>query len=585
MGHCEERSEGAIPGAWRTDERAAGAGDCFVAVLLAMTRADLTGLVNRFNHATSDTLGRQPVPIARAAIRVLLLAGAATLPYAAHAAEPFKCGHTGGDFTYGLEANVAGLDMQANAAASVRDIAMNTYETLVTRDEHMKPLLQLAASVDTSPDNRVFTFKLRQGVHFHNGKLMTSADVRASFERYARVGVDRSILAPVDHFDTPDPSTFVITLKEPRPTFIESMSSITVPIIIIPEENKDAPPQQLPSMGTGPYQLVQFVADGYVKLKRFDGYTPDTRYTDIDGFGGYKVACLDTITFRMVPEAGARVAGLETGELQAVEDVPTIMQKRIGANANIKLVKLENFWLNVLYPNWSAPPTNNLKFRQAVEAALNFDDVMEAANDGSYKHNYSFQYPGTTYYTEAGKELLDQHNPDKAKALLKEAGYKGEKVVLLTNKDYPALYNSALVVSQQLKAVGINAELLVLDWPTALAKSMKGTPDWNIFFTGWITYVAQGGMQTLRPMAEPNPVYTPPDNKTDPAFMEQFNIVSNGPTLEGRQAAFAKAQVIALTDVMVVPMGVMPKVQGIRANVRHYVPFYNPRMYNVWVEK
>ena len=106
-------------------------------------------------------------------------------------------------------------------------------------------------------------------------------------------------------------------------------------------------------------------------------------------------------------------------------------------------------------------------------AALDFDEVMDAASDGDFKHNPSFQYPGTNYYTEVGKELLDQHNPDKAKQLLKEAGYKGEKVVLLTNKDYPSLYNTGLVVAQQMKAVGINAELLVLDWPTALQKAMK----------------------------------------------------------------------------------------------------------------
>ena len=517
---------------------------------------------------------------------VVVLASVAAVALSGTAwADKFQCGKMGGDITYGLEANVASLDMQANSAASTRDIAMNTYETLVTRDENMKPLLQLAQSVEASPDSKVYTFKLREGVHFHNGKLFTSADARASFERYARVGIDRSILTPVDHYDTPDASTFVIALKDPRPGFIEAMSSITVPIIIIPEENKDAPPQQLPSVGTGPWQLDQFVADSYVKLKRFAGYTPDPRYDDISGFGGYKVACLDTVTFRMVPEPGARVAGLQTGELQGVEDVPTTAQKRIAADKNIHLLKLENFWLNVLYGNWSAPPTNNLKFRQAVLAGLDFDEIMEAASDGNFKHNPSFQYPGTNYYTEVGKELLDQHNPEKAKQLLKEAGYNGEKVVLLTNKDYPSLYNTALVTSQQMKAIGINAELLVLDWPTALQKSMKGTPDWNFFFTGWITYVAVGGVQTLRPMAEPTPVYTPPGGKTDPEFMKAFETVANGPTLEARKSAFVQAQRIALDDVMVVPMGVMPKVQAVRANVEHFVPFYNPRMYNVWLNK
>jgi len=258
----------------------------------------------------------------------LLLSGAAgTSIRPATAAQPFQCGHKGGDFTCGLEADVAGLDMQASAAASTRDVAMNIYETLVTRDEHMKPLLQLAQSVDTDPDDKTFTFHLRQGVHFHNGKPMTSADVLASFQRYHRVGTDCSILAPVDHYETPDAATFRIVLKESHPTFLESMSAITVPIVIIPKENAGALPQQLPAVGTGPYQLDRFVPDSYVKLKRFEGYAPDPRYTDEDGFGGYKQACLDTVTFRMVPELGARVAGLETGELQGVEDVPTIAQR------------------------------------------------------------------------------------------------------------------------------------------------------------------------------------------------------------------------------------------------------------------
>jgi peptide/nickel transport system substrate-binding protein len=516
----------------------------------------------------------------------LLLAAtiAAGAPVSAIAAQ-FECGHKGGDFTYGLEANVAGLDIQTSSAASTRDIAMNIFETLVTRDEHMKPLLQLAQSVDTDPDSKVFTFHLRSGVHFHNGNLMTSADVLASFQRYQRLGVDRSILAPVDHFDTPDPATFRITLKEPRPTFLESMSSITVPIVIFPKENQNAPPQQLPAIGTGPFQLVQFVPDSYVKLKRFDGYSPDPRYTDADGFGGYKIACLDTVTFRMVPEPGARVAGLETGELQGVEDVPTIAQKRLAANKSIKLLKLDDFWLNVTYPNWSQPPTDNLKFRQAVQAAVNDADIMQAATDGLWKPNPSLQYPGTTYYTEVGKDLLDQHNADKAKALLKEAGYHNEKVVLLTNKDYPVLYNSALVMAEQLKSVGINAQLQVLDWPSALQMSMKGSAPWNFFFTGWITYVAQGGMQTLRPMAEPNPVFTPPGGKVPPEFMKDFNEVSNGTSIDSRRAAFADAQKIAFQDVMVIPFGVTPKVQGVRSNVEHYIPFYNPRMYNVWLKQ
>ena len=138
-------------------------------------------------------------------------------------------------------------------------------------------------------------------------------------------------------------------------------------------------------------------------------------------------------------------------------------------------------------------------------------------------------------------------------------------------------------MSQQMKAIGINAELLVLDWPTALQKAMKATPDWNFFFTGWITYVAVGGVQTLRPMAEPDAGLHAARWQDRPGIHEGIREVANGATLEARQAAFAQAQKIALDDVMVVPLGVMPKVQAVRANVEHFVPFYNPRLYNVWL--
>ena len=500
-------------------------------------------------------------------------------------AEPFRCGRTGGAMTFALESNVNGLDMHATSANSTRDIATSFHETLITRDETMKPLLLLAQSVTADTANQVFTFTLRDGVPFHNGKIMTSADVLASFERYKRVGLDRSVLDPVTSMTAPDAGTFVLSLSAPFPTFLESLSSITVPIVIVPAENANAPARELPPIGTGPWRVEEFVANSFVRLRRFDGYKADTRYDDRTGYGGYKVACLDQITFRMVTEPGARVAGLQTGELHGVQDVPATAQKRLTADKAVRLERIENYWLNIAYPNWSFPPTNNPLFRQAVLAAMDFDEIMEAASDGLYRLSPSLQYPGTTYYSEAGKEAVNQRNPDKARRLLKESGYAGQKVVLMTNKDYPVRYNTAVVMAEQKKAVGINAELLVLDWPTSLQKSLKATPDWHFFFSGWITYTAQGGAQTLRPMAEPSAIHMPLDGKVDPAWMADFRETAYGATEDARKAAFARAQKTALETMMVIPFGVMPKVQGIRANVEHYKPFYNPRLYNVWLRE
>ena len=159
-------------------------------------------------------------------------------------AQQFSCPKTGGEFVFGQEAKVNSPDPQASATVSTRNIAMNIYETLMTRDENFNVMPDLAASVEESSDRKTYTFKLRQGVKFHNGKPMSSADVVASFERYKRVGVERSMLDVVEKWEAPDSSTFVMHLKAPQPTFLENLSSFLVPIVIIPAENANAPPRQ-----------------------------------------------------------------------------------------------------------------------------------------------------------------------------------------------------------------------------------------------------------------------------------------------------------------------------------------------------
>jgi peptide/nickel transport system substrate-binding protein len=502
---------------------------------------------------------------------------------AAANAKPFQCPHVGGDLVFGQEANINTLDQMSSATISTRNIAMNMYETLMTRDENNNPILELAASMTEAPDHLTYTFKLRDGIVFHNGKKMTSADVAASFDRYAKVGNQRSILNNVAGWDTPDPLTFVIRMKVAQPTFIESLSSFSVPIVIIPAESRDLPAQQLTNpIGTGPFQLVESVPGSYVKLKRYDGYKPNTAFDDKTGFGGYKLACLDSVTFRIVTEPGARVAGLKTGELHAVEDLPAKSLPDLKSDPNITILPLRNWWIQIGVPNTSAPPTDNELFRRAVQAALDMDEIMDAASDGNYRLNVGFQYPNQPDYTDAGKETYNIKDPVLAKKLLTESGYGGEPVVLLTNKDYPPMYNSALVMQQQLQAVGINAQMKVVDWPTSVQMSSVSDKSWNFFFTGWGTQPALGGLATMQFLADPNAVYRPKGDKGDPDLLAAWNDMNTLPDAKDRQAAFARMQQIALAKVFAVPFGSFTKVQGARSNVKGFVPFRIPRMSNVW---
>ncbi|NDG49609.1 MAG: hypothetical protein EBY30_11345, partial [Rhodospirillales bacterium] len=171
-------------------------------------------------------------------------------------AERFTCPVRGGDIVFGQEANVNSLDQMTSSTISTRNIAMNIFETLMTRDENNNPILELAESMNAAADGKTYTFRLRSGVTFHNGKALTSADVAASFNRYNRIGLQRSTLDNVAGWDTPDPMTFVIRMKRAQPTFIEALSSFSVPIVIVPSELENDERQQLRSIGTGPFRLL-----------------------------------------------------------------------------------------------------------------------------------------------------------------------------------------------------------------------------------------------------------------------------------------------------------------------------------------
>ena len=507
---------------------------------------------------------------------------AAALASGGAQAAAFKCPATGGDFTFGQEANVNSLDQMASSTISTRNIAMNMFETLMTRDENFSPMLELADSMVEAPDHMSYTFKLRQGIRFHNGKPMSSADVVTSFARYAKVGILRSFLVNVASWDAPDAATFVIHMKKPQATFLLQLSSFSVPVVVVPSELAEDPPMQMKTIGTGPWQLVDFTPGSSVKMKRYEGYVPNSQFETRSGFGGYKQACFDTVTFRIVTEAGARVAGLQTGELQGVEDLPTKSLTELKKNDKIKILPLNNWWIQIATVNHSQPPTDNLNFRKAVQAALDMDEVMDAATDNNYKLNVGFQYPNQADYTDSGKETYNIKDPAKAKAYLAQSGYKGEPVVLLTNKDYSSMYNAALVMSEELKAVGINAQLKVVDWPTSVNMALKPDTGWNFFYTGWGTQPALGALDTMQFLVQPNAAYQPKDGKDDADLLADWNEMNNAFDPALRQAAFARMQKTALEKVMVLPFGSLTKVQGTRANVQGFTPFRIPRMSNVW---
>ncbi|HEV8673224.1 MAG TPA: ABC transporter substrate-binding protein [Methylomirabilota bacterium] len=488
----------------------------------------------------------------------------------------------GGEMVFAQEAQVSGLDMHFSSAISSRNIALHIYESLLTRDESNAPIPELAERWTASPDGLTYTFPLRKGVLFHNGKELTSADVLASYQRYQRIGVDRKTLEPVATMTAPDRYTFQLKLKKAVPTFIEELSSFRVPIVIMPaEETAKAGGKTEPYIGTGPYQFVEWVADSHVKLKRFDRYKVNEAFPDRTGFGGRKIAYFDAVTFKIVTEGGARVAGLEKGELHGVEDVPTKSAQRLRANRGIVLHPLERFWIHIAIPNHARPPTDNLLVRRAIQVGLNMEEIMEAATDGAFKLQAGYQYPGNPYYTEAGKDRYQVNDKELAKRLLREAGYKGEEVVLITNTDYQTMYNAAVVMAEQMKAFGLTVKTEVSDWPTQ-RKKREDPKAWNIYFTGFGTGPSVGAAAAILDLLPPTNLQNSPG---DPVLQQAFDDLLNKPTLEERKAAFARAQERVYEQVHAIKFGDLTKIQAVRSTVKGFKPHRIPRMWNVWFEE
>jgi peptide/nickel transport system substrate-binding protein len=485
---------------------------------------------------------------------------------------------SGRTFIFAQEAAPPTLDPHFTTSTATRNISMNIFEMLVTRGENNQVVNQIADKVNVSADGLTYEFALRRGIVFHNKKPMTSADVLASFERYKRLGVNNT-LAAVASMEAPDPHVFRLTLKAASPIFLEELSSFTVPIAILPAEEKDKAGGKVEIIGTGPFAFVEWKPDSHVELRRFAEYAADARFAGNDGFGGRKLVKFDTVRVRFVPEAGARVAALETGEVHAVEDIPTKAAVRLKGNKDVKLLPLKNHWQHAAWVNHVRAPSDNLKVRQAIQAALDMEEIMEIATDGAYTLQVGLQYPGTPYYSEAAKALYNVRNPGRAKQLLKEGGYKGEELVIITNSSYQSMYQAAVVVTERLRGIGMNVRMDVFDWSTAVSK-LKEKEAWNLWFTGHGSAPAVGPSAAVRNMVSPSPYSFAPYPELD----AQYKALLAGKTLEERKATFAKMQEFIYQQVLFLKFGDLDKVQGTRANVNGFVPYRAPRFWNVDVK-
>ncbi|MHB9152210.1 MAG: ABC transporter substrate-binding protein [Spirochaetales bacterium] len=366
-----------------------------------------------------------------------------------------------GILSFGLAGNPDTLDPQKTSGTLTFQVVKSFYDTLAEPDTTGKIVPALAESWSVSADGLVWTFKLRQGVVFHNGQAFTSKDVKATFDRIkneAFASPKRSEFAPVKTITTPDARTVVFTLGAPYAPLLASLASgwgaILPSGLIESGHNFGAEP-----VGTGPFKFTKWVRDNKISMVKNDSYW-------IKGLP--KLAGVD---FNIVPERSVQIQGLLSGAIEAVEFVDPEDLPVLRANNKVAIKKELTSLIMVMAMNCSRAPFNDLRVRQAVNYAVDKQLVLDVAYGGG-KVGSTFLDTGNAYYTDYSS--LYPYNPEKAKQLLKEAGVGNKELTIYVAQNYPLHVKAAELIQQMLSDVGMNVKLQLVDWSTWLSSVYSG---------------------------------------------------------------------------------------------------------------
>jgi len=365
-------------------------------------------------------------------------------------------------------ANLQTLDPHLTTNQSTRDVSRQIFEQLLVLNENYEVVPSLAESYEVSDDGLVYTFKLREGVLFHNGDVLEASDVVASMEKWIQTSTQGKANLQGAQFVEIDPLTVELRLQEAS-LIVPYVLADTAPFpAIVPAETVESANETglTEYIGTGPFKLEDWKVDEYIKLTRFDEYV--SRNDDSSGLGGAKEAQVKELVFNIVTDVSTRISGLTTGQYDIAFSIPLDNAEQIENTDGVQAVYEDAGTATYVF-NKKQGSFADQKLRQAFSAALNAEDAMLAtySNEEFFELDSSLALPNQTdWYSTAGSENYNLADLEKAKKLVEESSYNGEELVILTTKDYPEHYSLAVVAQQVLESIGVKSKLDVYDWPT-----------------------------------------------------------------------------------------------------------------------
>lgn len=358
----------------------------------------------------------------------------------------------GGSVVVGIQQDIDSLDPHKAIAAGTKEILFNIFEGLVKPDEDGNLINAVASDYKVSDDHLTYTFTLRENVKFHNGKNVTAEDVKYSLERAAGLLDGNTLIASLKKIasvDIVDPKTVNVVLSSAD---TEMIYNLTAAIIPRPEEGKEAS-----VCGTGPFKFVSYTPQGSVVVEKNKDYWQEG------------VPYLDKVTFKIVANTDTAMVELKSGAIDIYPYLTDSQATELEGTFNVEYDAANV--IQALFLNNDVAPFDNEKVRQAMNYAVNRDEINGFVSGGRASLIACPMLPGLTdYYYDATGSY--KYSVQTAKQLLVEAGYpNGFEMTITVPSNYSFHMQTAEVIVEQLKAVGITAKIEAVEWNTWLERA------------------------------------------------------------------------------------------------------------------
>ncbi len=498
----------------------------------------------------------------------------------------------GGTLRVVSQASIASIDPVNTPFYVTIAVAEQMYEAPFGWDAALTDQPRMVDSWSLSPDRLTYTFSLRDGLTFHNGKTVTAADIHQSLDRWLGGASSMAILWREFVTEEPvtvlDDKTFTINVHSPFTAVLRALARPHWAPFIMPAGIASTPVSEVVSehVGSGPYKFNKWEQGHQIVLDRFAEYNP--RSEPASHMVGESIAYIDRIIFLEIPDEETKIAGLQTGEWDVVDGAAFDFFKRLTADPEITvpLYKPGHRSAMNISPN-NEPFGNeslimtesNLLARQAVQATIDINAVMLALGDTDlWILCPALYYCGTPLETFAGEEKYNQANPTLGRQLLEQSDYAGETVTLFNPTDYGTITPTGVVLKQQMEEIGLDVNMPALDWAT-IVSNFGDTEQYHMFTDWFVHWCCES------PISWPPRNGVPGRHPINEEGIELLSQFASAETFADKLELIDLIQVNMYEEVTTIFLGQWFSMYPHTSELKNFKVLSVPMYFNTWLER